>query len=276
MAAGSAPGVFASPPNNWNLGADASGFLAEGAEPDTEQLRPLVPSRVYADPRTSQVLDLDRGFDEVWSARFSGKVRSNSRKAERRGVSVESDSTGRLLPVFYELFGKSVDRWARDRGYPVPLMRLRFARSHSRRKFATVARVLGERCTVWLARMQGEPIAAIIVLSGGDRVTYWRGAMDKDLCRGSGANELLHRYAIEAACAQGRHSYDFGLSNTDELRRFKATFGAREEPVTTYTFEPIVPTMAAQERGRTLAKWAVTGAVRLTHPIRRVARWPHQ
>lgn len=299
VAALKVPGLFASPPNNWNLGADASGFLAEGDEPETEQLRALVrevrrrsgmrtrivvgrddarawraavPGGVYTDPRTSQVLDLDDGFDEVWSAEFSGKVRSNSRKAERRGVSVESDSTGRLLPEFYELFGKSVDRWARDRGYPVPLMRLRFARSHPRRKFTTLARVLGERCTVWLARREGEPIAAIIVLSAGDWVTYWRGAMDKQLCRGTGANELLHRHAIEAACAQGRRGYDFGLSNTDELRRFKASFGARQEPVTTYTFESIVPTVAAQERCRTLAKRAVIGAVRLTHPIRRVAR----
>lgn len=307
VAARSVPGVFASPPNNWNLGAEGSGFLAEGGELDTEldieRLRALLrevhrragvrtrivvgrddarawraalPGTVYADPRSSQVLDLGGGFDEVWSAGFSGKVRSNSRKAERRGVSVESDSTGRLIPDFYELFGKSVDRWARDRGYPVPLMRRRFARSHPQRKFATLARVLGDRCTVWLARREGEPIAAIIVLTGRDWVTYCRGAMDKQLCRGTGANELLHRHAIEAACAQGRHGYDFGLSNTDELRRFKASFGVREEPVTTYAFEPLVPTMAAQVRCRTLAKQAVTGAVRLTRPIRRVARRLHR
>ncbi|WP_037069691.1 GNAT family N-acetyltransferase [Pseudonocardia acaciae] len=287
------PGMFASPPNNWNLGADASGFLAEGGEPDGEELRALVrevhrrsgvrarivvgrddarawreavPGGVYADPRTSQVLDLDGGFDKVWSAAFSGKVRSNARKAERRGVSVESDSTGRLIPTFYELFGKSVDRWARDRGLPAPLMRMRFARSHPRRMFDTVPRVLDQHCTVWLARRDGQPIAAIMVLSAGDRVTYWRGAMDKRLCRGTGANELLHRHAIEAACAQGRRSYDFGLSNSEDLRRFKATFGAHEEPVTTYTFEPIVPTMAAQQRCRALAKRAVIGAVaRLPH-----------
>lgn len=36
--------------------------------------------------------------------------------------------------------------------------------------------------------------------------------MDKDWAQGTGANELLHRCAIEAACADQCHSYDFGLS----------------------------------------------------------------
>jgi hypothetical protein len=277
------PGVYASPPEHWNLGADASGFLGEGGPPGQRELRALVgelhrrrglrtrvvvgrdearqwseavPGSVHAVSRTAHVLDLAAGFESIWTGRFTSKVRSNCRKAERRGVTVESDDTGRLVPVFYELYQRSVDRWARDRGYPVPLMRWRTQRLHPRAKFEEVARALGRRCCVWVARRDGEPIAATVVLTRGSRVTYWRGAMDKDRSRGTGANELIHRHAIDAACAGGYHSYDFGLSQTDDLRRFKASFGTQEVPVHMYFFERL-RTTAAAERGTASAKRAV-------------------
>jgi hypothetical protein len=283
------PGLFASPPNHWNLGADASGFLTEGAPlapPQTRALvlevnrlaglrtrvvvgrddarawQPAVPASVHAELRSSQVLDLDGGFATIWSERFTSKVRSNCRKAERRGVTVESDSTGALMPAFFALFRESVDRWARERGYPVPLMRWRFGRSHPRSKFVAVARLLGERCTVSIAWRAGQPLAGIVVLAGGAWATYWRGAMDKDLCRSSGANELLHRHAIEEACAQGRRSYDFGMSQTDALRRFKASFGAQPEPVHLYYFER-VPTVAAETWCFGVVKQNIRRGVRL-------------
>jgi CelD/BcsL family acetyltransferase involved in cellulose biosynthesis len=283
------PGLFASPPRHWNLGADASGFLSEGGpvspretsaliqeirrhsglrtrivvgKDDAQAWASSVPSTVYSTARTAQVLDLRGGFSTVWSKRFTSKVRSNSRKAERRGVVVESDSTGRLMPVFDVLYRSSVDRWAQERGYPLTLMRWLAQRQHPQNKFATVARTLGEVCTVWIAWRQGEPVAGIINLTKGPRVTYWRGAMDKERARGTGANELLHRLAIEVACADERQSYDFGLSQTTDLQRFKGTFGASEVPVHIYYFEKL-PTAAAEAKYYEAAKQAVRAAMRL-------------
>ncbi|PZS37168.1 MAG: hypothetical protein DLM62_20705 [Pseudonocardiales bacterium] len=295
----SVPGIFASPPRHWNLGADASGFLSEGGpaspretsalvqeirrhpglrtrvvvgEDDAQVWASVVPSTVYSTARTAQVLDLRGSFSTVWSKRFTGKVRSNSRKAERRGVVVESDSTGRLIPVFDVLYRRSVDRWAQDRGYPLTLMRWLAQRQHPQKKFETVARRLGECCTVWIAWRQGEPVAGIINLTRGPRVTYWRGAMDKELSRGTGANELLHRCAIEAACAGERQSYDFGLSQTAHLKRFKGTFGAGEVPVQIYYFERF-PTVATEAKCYAAAKQSIQAAMRIAH-TGRLARVP--
>src|SRR5262249_14090020 len=194
-------GLFAAPPRHWNLGADTSGVLGEGGPPSPEETRALIdeirrhaglrtrivvskdearvwasvaPSAIYSINRTAQVLDLSGGFSTVWSKRFTSKVRSNSRKAERRGVVVESDNTGRLIPVFDMLYRSSVDRWAQDRGYPLPLMRWLSQRQHPQGKFEALARKLGEHCTVWIAWRHGEPIAGVIVLAGGSRATYWR------------------------------------------------------------------------------------------------------
>ena len=285
------PGLFASPPRHWNLGADASGFLGEGGPASPREASALIeeirrhsglrtrivvgkddarawasatPRTVYSIARTAQVLDLCGGFSTVWSKRFTSKVRSNSRKAERRGVVVESDSTGRLVPVFDVLYRSSVDRWAQERSYPLTLMRWLSQRQHPQNKFATVARRLGERCTVWIAWRQGEPIAGIINLMRGPRVTYWRGAMDKERSRGTGANELLHRCAIEAACVGERQSYDFGLSQTADLKRFKSSFGASEVPVHIYYFERL-PTAAVEAKCYDAAKRASRAAMRLAH-----------
>jgi hypothetical protein len=282
-------GLFESPPQGWGLGADASGFLGEGGPASPTQTRALiheiqrhpglrtrvmvggddaavwesvVPDTMYSTALTAQVLDLRGGFSAVWSERFTSKVRSNARKAERRGVVVESDNTGRLVPIFDVLYRSSVDRWAQERGHPLSLMRWRAQRREPQSKFATVARKMGERCTVWIAWRGGEPLAGIFVLTRGPRATYWRGAMNKELARGTGANELLHRYAIEAACADERHSYDFGLYQTEELKRFKSTFGAREFPIHAYYFEKF-PTVAAEARCRNAAKRAVLAVVRL-------------
>ena len=283
----SLPGVFASPPNNWSLGADASGFLTEGEHLQPEQVRalvgevaragvrtkvmvggddaaqwqPAVPARVHTEMNQADVLALDGGFSAVWDKRFSSKVRSASRKAERRGVTIASDSTGGLIPAFDTLYRGSVRRWARDRRYPVWLMEGRYRRMHPRSRFESVAQALGGGCTVWMAWWQGAPVASIIVLTRGDQVTYWRGAMDKERCRGSGANELLHRYAIEAACDDGRHSYDFGVSQIDDLRRFKRAFGTHQVPVGTYVLERI-PVAAAQTRCYETAKGALLAVTR--------------
>jgi len=289
-------GIFESPPQGWGLGADASGFLSESeggpASPRQtwaliEEIRrhtglrtrimvggddavvwaSVAPSTLYSTARTAQVLDLRGGFSTVWSERFTSKVRSNARKAERRGVVVESDNTGRLVPVFDVLYRSSVDRWAQERGHPLSLMRWRAQRREPQSKFATVAQRMGERCTVWIAWRGGEPLAGIFVLTRGPRATYWRGAMNKERARGTGANELLHRRAIETACAEGRQSYDFGLYQTEELKRFKSTFGAQEVPVCAYYFERL-PTVAAETKCYNAAKQAVRAVGRLARSAR--------
>ena len=69
--------------------------------------------------------------------------------------------------------------------------------------------------------------------------------MDEQLARGTGANELLHRLAIEDACASGRRSYHMGESAPgSSLARFKRGFGAVEQPHAGYRFERVPLTAA--------------------------------
>ena len=177
--------------------------------------------------RGCHVLDLAGGFGEVWQHRFRGTARTAMRKAERSGVTVEVDRTGRLLPAFCDLYGKSLQRWAARQHEPVWLSRLRSARDKTDRIITLVSRQFGVNCGIWVASWRGMPVAAIIVLTYGGYAKYWRGAMDAGPANRVRASDLLHKLAIEDACQQGYRWYDMGWTRPgSSLAGFKEKLGA--------------------------------------------------
>jgi Acetyltransferase (GNAT) domain len=243
------PGVVASWPGAWGVGgpfsaggqvspAEAAAILADVARRGTLTAEITfrheagdawldVAGRFRAERRACHVLDLDGGFGQVWQHRFRGTARTAVRKAERSGLEVEADRSGRLLGVFTDLYEKSVQRWAAQQREPLWLSRLRAKRATSPRMMSLVAGHFGTECCVWVARSRGIPVAAIIVLRHGGYAKYWRGAMDKQLATPARANDLLHRLAIEDACAAGYRWYDMGYSRPGSpLASFKEKLGA--------------------------------------------------
>jgi CelD/BcsL family acetyltransferase involved in cellulose biosynthesis len=218
------------------------------------------PSWVSRQPLMSQLVCLDGGFDEVWRTRFRADTRNRVRRAERAGVVVESDDTGRLVPLFQRLYANSVERWARRDGVPVAIARLRAARREPAGKLPAVAAELGTGMRVYAAFVDERPAAAIVVLFGTGVATYWRGAMDEDLAGRSYANYLLHRTAIEDASAAGCVAYQMGDSAPgSQLALFKSRFGAVEQPYNNYWLErlPIMPVSAQVRRraGAVMRRW---------------------
>ncbi|WP_446222392.1 GNAT family N-acetyltransferase [Nocardia sp. IBHARD005] len=194
---------------------------------------------VTAVPARAHILDLDGGFEHVWQHRFKAATRTAVRRAERAGVTVETDTTGRLVPVFYDLLRRSFDRWARQQHEPVRLARLRGRHRDPAAKFATIAAHLGGRCQVSVAWFEALPVAAIVVLRGGANAHYTRGAMDESRAFPT-ANRLLHTVAIEAACRGGCRSYHMGESGASPgLARFKGYFGAEPCDYCEYWLERI-------------------------------------
>ncbi len=181
---------------------------------------------------SAYLIDLAGGFAEVWSKRFRGTARTAVRKAEKSGLEVEVDRTGRLLPVFSELNERAIRRRAETTREPLWLARMRMSRVTSTpEQLATVADRFGKACSTWVARRDGEPVASIILLEAGDQAKYWRGAMDRDRANPVRANDLLHRLAIEDACQRGARRYDMGSAQPDSpLALFKTKLGAVEQP----------------------------------------------
>ena len=62
-------------------------------------------------PRRVDVIDLSMGYHEYLTRTVRRGTRQNVAKAARNGVEIECDTTGRLIPVFYDLYLSWVERW---------------------------------------------------------------------------------------------------------------------------------------------------------------------
>lgn len=220
---------------------------------DAEVFSAARPPGTVVVPRLAHVLALEGGFEWVWKERFTGSARTAVRKAERSGLTVERDMSGRLLPVLYELYERSLDRWAAQQHEPRALARWRGHRRDPRRKFELMAQALGEGCRIWVAWHEGRPAAAILVLQGPN-AHYTRGMMDKEVAGPTRANFLLHRLAIEEACAAGCRHYHMGESGLSApLAHFKTRFGAQPYPHAEYHIERL-PITALDRNTRSVVK----------------------
>jgi Acetyltransferase (GNAT) domain len=267
------PLVEASLPYGWGPG----GLLAEGGLVRADDVRavfadlatsrvPLV--RLRPSPATgriweeaapaaairralmAQTVNLRDGFDQVWHARFRGDTRTRVRRAERHGVVVDRDDTGRLVPVFQELYRKSVARWARHDGRPLILARWHATQQEPDHKLPLVSATMGDSCRTYVAYVKGRPAAAIVVLLGESSAAYWRGAMDEEAIGKTYANYLLHGTAIKDASAAGCSAYHMGDSAPgSKLALFKSRFGAEERHYASYRVERL-PLTAATDAAR--------------------------
>ena len=204
-------------------------------------------------PRRAHVLDLSGGADAVWSTSLTRRRATAIRKAERAGLEIECDTTGRLVPVFYGLLERSVERWARQQNEPLALARWRLRRRDPIEKFERMAAALGDAMRIWVARQDGVPVAAAVVLQGANAHAT-RGAMDKELAAPVCANHLLEWLAIEDACHAGCGRYHMGESGwSRSLSHYKEKFGARPVDYAEYRIERL-PLTRADALARSAAK----------------------
>ena len=187
-------------------------------------------------PRRAHVVDLSPGADEIWKS-MKSEARRAVRKAERSGVEVEFASGTRLVGDFYRLLELSVERWAAQQHEPLTLARWRSQRRDPLEKFEKMTASLGDAMRIWVARLDGAPVAASVVLKGAN-VNDTRGAMDKKRIGNSCANDLVEWMTIKDACESGCRRLHLGESGSSRsLARFKEKWGARPVDYGEYRFE---------------------------------------
>jgi Acetyltransferase (GNAT) domain len=179
-------------------------------------------------PSNCWMLDLSKGADDVWSRKFRKGVRRAVRKAERSGLDIEVDRSGKLLDTFYQLYQKSIVRWAAMQHAPLWLTRARLASTTNPARLRHVALTFGRDCSIWIARHDGEAVAALIVLSAGRYAKAWLAAMDKTLAAPlGGVNQLLDWLAVQDAVHHGYLRYDLGYATPGtSLGGYKERLGA--------------------------------------------------
>jgi hypothetical protein len=215
-----------------------------------------VPQEAVRVPRRAHVLELDGDFEAVFATRFKGRARTAIRRAEKASLTVECDTSGRLVPVFYGIYLRSLERWASTSPLPSSVAYRLGVRRDPRDKFVKVAASMGEGCRIWVAYHEGRPAAALICLVHGSVASYWRGCVDVEVGERTYASYLLQRAAIEDACSSGCTHYHMGETGSSaSLAQFKRAFGADAYDYAEYRLER-VPLTAAERRLRSLVRRA--------------------
>jgi hypothetical protein len=191
-----------------------------------------------------EVLDLDGGFEQVWTKRFESSARGRVRKAERAGLVVERATSTRLVDPFYALYMTWTAQRAQQSGVP-PRLAMWLARRREPREVPGSLGGAGRRVPL-LDRVAGPASSHSSTVATR---WYWQGYSDKDLAGPSAANNLLHRLAIEDACDAGCRWYSMGESGgVASLVRFKRTLGATPRAGVDVRIERL-PLSAVEELG---------------------------
>ncbi len=155
--------------------------------------RCFVASGLAAGPTATVLVELDRSPGEVLAAMRAG-VRSNIRKAERKGVALRlGDATD--LPLFFRM----VDATSRRQGFPpYPLA-----------YYEAIWRLFSAegRAALVVAEHVGTPVSALLLVGYCDTVTYKMGGWSGERS-GIHPNEAAHWAGMTWAREQGYRFYD--------------------------------------------------------------------
>jgi lipid II:glycine glycyltransferase (peptidoglycan interpeptide bridge formation enzyme) len=190
--------------------------------------KPLVRAAADVQPPDTVLLDLDKSEEELLGA-MKPKWRYNIRLAEKKGVVIEEAGL-EDLGEFYRLYRATAlrDRIAlHPQRYYERLFALASGYPRAPSRPAPDIRL-------WIARHEGEALAAIVTLFRGEEAVYLYGA-SSDSKRNLMPAYALQWAAIRAAKAALCREYDFfGIPPSDDqnhpmagLYRFKTGFGGR-------------------------------------------------
>ena len=182
----------------WSADGEAGASLLDSLSSRRGKLRRGAAVQV---PDTT-LLDIEKSEDKILAG-MKPKWRYNIRLAEKKGVEVKREGV-EAIETFYALYLET----ARRDGiaiHPLSYYRELFAAAEREAASGTIPRPV---LSVWVARHEGKPIAAIITLFHGQQAIYLYGASSGEQ-RNLMPAYALQWHAIEAAKAEGCSEYDF-------------------------------------------------------------------
>jgi Acetyltransferase (GNAT) domain len=201
----------------WNERAGDSRTLAATmvANPFTGE-QPTEPVHNLTDERISQVTMLPEGAEEdTILSLIEASARRNARKAERTGIEVAVDASA--LSELHDIHRANMEAIG--------------GLSKSRDFFEAVPRHLrdGEDFELWVARLGGDTIAALLVLHFGGVTEYYTPATRHEH-RSDQPLALILVRAMASAAERGSRIWNWGgtWTSQDGVHRFKRKWGAED------------------------------------------------
>lgn len=168
-------------------------------------------------PMATQIIDLSGVTrSDLWDG-LSASTRRNVRRAQKSGVEIVESSGSDHVDQFFGLYLNSMKR-----NRALAKIGKSFVRASLSMKGDHVA------CTALLARLQGVPIAGVLILDAEKGSYYLMGGSRSDMLEYR-PNDFLFWHAIDRSLGRGSKWFDFLPSGSagQELVRFKAKWGAR-------------------------------------------------
>ena len=190
----------------------------------SEPLRTLpTPNPTTPVVRSNLVLPLEPGEDEQWKA-LPAKVRNQTRKAEREGLSIATGDSDQLVGEFYRPFSVNM----RDLGSPV----------HAEGFYRAAAHHFGERLRFIVVRNGPRSVGGLVAIRYAGNVTVtWASTLRSE--RSRCPNNLIYWEALRWAVAHGAREFDFGRSRREAgTYRFKRGWGAEDRPLAWVRLDP--------------------------------------
>lgn len=198
-----------------------------GAEGRYIELRPVHASLPVGFHPTARfywhTIDLRPDLDDIFGRFHKSHTRRAIRKAERVGVVIEAERSSSALEAFYALHTLTRHR----HGMPVQPFQW----------FRNLDDTFRDRLCIYLARLDGRPVAAILTLVHKSTLVYKYGCSDVRY-NSSGATSALFWRAIRDAKDVGLQELDLGRSDVDDegLQAFKDHLGAERKTLSYYRY----------------------------------------
>ena len=270
-----APAWLASPPYGWGFGG-LTGARAQDAEVVTAVLDDLagltalrlrvrpnpvagavwsslpMPGRAVRLESRAHVLDLRRGAEAIL-ATMKKETRRHIRRVEALDLEVELGSGPGLIAEYQHLRRLSVIRWAEHTQEPLWLALRREKLMEPPARTDALAKALPEDFRVRVARIDGHPVAANVVVLGRNAHAT-RSAMDRERLGSLGVMPYLDWLAIQEACATGCEWFHLGeTGGSTALAAYKEALGAVAYDYPELRFET-VPLTPADKAARRLVR----------------------
>ena len=179
--------------------------------------------RLSTDHKVRMLLELPESSDCLLAS-FKSKLRSQIRKAEKNGLTVELGHSSRLIEEFYDVFSCNM----RDLG----------SQTHSKSWFSEINKNYDKNMIISIIKHKGQAIGAGIVLFNGTKATIPWASTKREFNRLS-PNMLLYWSLLKYTTDHGYKSFDFGRSSYGEgTFKFKQQWGAKPIPLTWKTYYP--------------------------------------
>ena len=161
--------------------------------------------------RVDLYLNLETDVDRQWKS-VGAKVRNQTRKAEKEGLSLFEADECSMLDAFYKPFAVNM----RDLGSPV----------HGKNFFSAMASAFGDRMRVIVTRLEDQPVGGLIAIRFGETVNIpWASTLRSE--RRRCPNNQIYWEALRWSIEHGARTVDFGRSPREGgTHRFKLGWGA--------------------------------------------------